>query len=212
MLRRNLVATLFAVFLSHNAIAAEKDGSSNNHNLMAGVEYKNIPQPQQVAPHTKNVVEVFGYTCPHCYKLEPSLHKWLEKKPDDIHFERMPVVFNSPNWIFMARLFYTAKEMGILEKSHNEFFHALHRDKKPFSSVESFAKFYSQFGVSEKDFIATFKSFKVDQAVRRAAKMTQAYGVEGVPALIVNGKYITDVPMAGSRDKMWTVVDTLTNK
>lgn len=186
--------------------------AQNEFGLVQGVEYKLVPQPQKTAPHPKKVVEIFGYTCPHCYHLEPSIHEWLKTKPDNVHFERMPAVFNSPNWVFMARLFYTAKEMNILEKSHNAFFHALHRDKKPLSSIESFAKFYSQFGVSEKDFIATFKSFKVDQAVRRAAKLTQSFGVEGVPAIVVNGKYITDVPMAGSRDKMWKVVDTLTNK
>ncbi|MDX1351839.1 MAG: DsbA family protein, partial [Thiomicrorhabdus sp.] len=68
------------------------------------------------------------------------------------------------------------------------------------------------FGVKEADFIATFKGFKVDQLVRRAAKMTRAYGVEGVPAIVVNGKYLTDVAMAGSRDKMWKVIDQLTNQ
>ena len=210
MLRRTLITGLAALLFTTQGCAADK--AENGFALMAGVEYKRIPQMHSIAPHKKHVVEVFGYTCPHCYNLEPSLHKWLETKPDDVYFERMPVVFNHPNWIFMARVFYTAKELGVLDKSHNAFFDALHRDKKELFTPEAIAKFFTQFGVAEEDFLKTFKGFKVTSEIKRAAKITQAYGVEGVPAVIVNGKYLTDVPMAGSRDKMWSVVDELTNK
>lgn len=210
MLRRKLLTSLAALLmisgLSHSALAAESEV------LMPGVEYKQIPTPHDIAPYTKTVVEVFGYTCPHCYRLEPSLNKWLKDKPDDVHFERMPVVFNSPNWIFMAKVFYTAKEIGVLDQSHKAFFNALHRDKKELFTVEKIAEFFTQFGVKEADFIATFKGFKVDQLVRKAARLTRSYGVEGVPAVIVNGKYLTDVPMTGSRDKLWQTVDSLTTK
>ena len=210
MLRRKLLTSLATILmtsgLSYSALAAE------NGTLMQGVEYKQVPSPQVIAPYTKTVVEVFGYTCPHCYHLESSLNAWLKNKPADVHFERMPVVFNNPNWIFMAKVFYTSRELGVLEQSHSAFFNALHRDKKELYTVEKIAEFFTQFGVKEADFIATFKGFKVDQLVRKAKQLTRAYGVEGVPAVIVNGKYLTDVPMTGSRDKLWQTVDTLTSK
>ncbi len=210
MLRRKLLTSLATLLvasgLSLSSVAAESG------TLMQGVEYKHVPSPQVIAPYTKTVVEVFGYTCPHCYHLEPSLNSWLKDKPADVNFERMPVVFNNPNWIFMAKVFYTAQEVGVLEQSHAAFFHALHRHKKELYTVEKIAEFFTQFGVKEADFIATFKGFKVDQLVRKAQKLTRAYGVEGVPAVIVNGKYITDVPMAGSREKLWQTVDALTGK
>ncbi len=210
MLYRKLLTSLTTLLiisgLSFSAIAAE------NGTLMQGVEYKQIPTPHVIAPYTKTVVEVFGYSCPHCYHLEPSLNSWLKDKPADVHFERMPVVFNNPNWIFMAKVFYTAQEVGVLEQSHDAFFDALHRDKKELYTVEKIAKFFTQFGVKEADFIATFKGFKVDQLVRKAQKLTRSYGVEGVPAIIVNGKYLTDVPMTGSTDKLWQAVDILTTK
>lgn len=186
--------------------------SASSFGLVEGVEYKLVPQPQPTMPYPKKVVEIFGYSCPHCYHLEPSLNEWIKNKPKDIHFERMPVVFNNPNWIFMARVFFTAQELGVIEKSHKPFFDALHRDKKELFTVEAIAKFFTQFGVKESDFINNFKSFKVDQLVRKAAKLTRAYGVEGVPSVVVNGKYITDVGMNGSRDNMWTTVNSLANK
>lgn len=210
MQRRTFITGLSSLLVAGQA--ASLAHADQGFGLVEGVEYKRIPQMQSIAPHKKHVVEVFGYTCPHCYNLEPSIKAWKKTKPDDVHFEAMPAVFNNPNWIFMARVFYTAKELGVLEQAHGEFFHALHRDNKKLYSVEAIAKFFTQFGVKEQDFTNTFKGFKVDQHVRRAAKLTKSYGIEGVPAIIVNGKYLTDVSSAGSRDKLWKVVDELTLK
>ena len=177
--------------------------------LIEGVQYKTLKEPVNTGEHKKTVVEVFGYTCPHCYHLEPSIHEWLKTKPDDVHFERMPVVFNHPNWIYMARVFFTAQRLGVLDKSHEEFFHAIHRDKTDVYSPEALAKFFTRFNIKEDDFIAMFKSFLVDSDIKKAAKLTRQYEVEGVPAIIINGKYLTDVPMAKGKDEMWRVVEQL---
>ena len=208
LLRRTFLIGLASILFSTQGCTSD----NSELDLMEGVEYKRIAEPQTIAPHSKKVVAVFGYTCPHCYNLEPSLHKWLENKPKNVHYEAMPAVFDNPNWQIMARVFYTAKTLGVLDKSHSEFFHALHRDNVPFTGIEDIAKYFTKFGVTEKQFLNTYKGFKVDQEVRRAQKLTQAYGIHGVPAVIVNGKYLTDVPMAGSRENLWKVVNELSTK
>ncbi|QKI88087.1 thiol:disulfide interchange protein DsbA/DsbL [Thiomicrorhabdus xiamenensis] len=200
---------LFLQSIGLSGLALLAPNSWAQTELMTGVHYKVLKKPQPIAPAKKKVVEVFGYGCPHCYHLEDSLNEWLKNKPEDVEFERMPVVFNNPNWIFMARVFYTAQELGILEQSHEAFFHAIHRDRKPLFSVDALADFYTQFGVEKQKFIDTYTGFSVDQKIRQAGKLTRDYEVEGVPALIVNGKYLTDVPMAGSRKELWQVVDQL---
>lgn len=177
--------------------------------LSLGKDYKKIPNPQSIEPHKKHVVEVFYYGCSHCYNLEPSLHDWLKTKPRDVHFERVPAVLNNPNWIFMAKVYLTAQELGIVEKSHMPFFHALHRDKLPLFNLEDIAQFHSQFGTSKQAFIDMFESFRVDQAMRRAQRLTQAYGIEGVPSMIVNGQYMTDLTMTGGHAPLWLTVNQL---
>jgi len=211
MLRRTWLKT-FAASALIALVSSTSVQADNDLGFVEGVEYKKIPQEQSIAPHTKQVTEVFYYGCVHCYKLEPSLHEWVKNKPADIHFEQMPAVLNNPNWIFMGKVFYTAKELGVIEQSHVPFFTALHKEKQSLFSVEEIAKFFTQFGVKESDFISTFKSFKVDQQVRQAMRITQAYGIDGVPAVIVNGKYLTDVPMAQSTENMWKLVNQLTTK
>lgn len=210
MIRRTWLKTL--VFTTFMALFSSVSFAQDEFDFAEGVEYKKIPQPQSIAPHQKQVTEVFYYGCPHCFHLEPSIHEWLKTKPANVDFEQVPAVLNNPNWIFMAKVYYTAKELGVIEQSHLPFFAALHEDKKTLFTVEAIAEFFTQFGIKEADFISTFKSFKVDQLVRNAMKVTQSYGIEGVPAVIVNGQYLTDVPMAHSKDRMWKVVDYLTNK
>lgn len=174
-----------------------------------GTEYRKTDMPIDIKPAKKSVIEIFGYHCPHCYQLEPSLHTWQQSKSADVSFEQVPAVFNSPNWVFMAKVFYTAKVLGVLEKGHIAYFHALHRDKKNVFDLESVAQFFTQFDVTAQDFKDAFNSFAVEQHLRRAQDITARSGIDGVPAIVVNGKYRTDVGMAGSKDKLWTLVNQL---
>lgn len=209
MLRRKLLSSIAGLFI---VATFSSTTLASNSGLLAGVEYKNIPKEQSIAPFKSKVVEVFLYSCPSCYNLEPSLDKWLSTKPNHVEFELMPAIFNRPKFVFLGKAFYTLKELGILDKAHKAYFKAIHRDNKQMHTVEELAKFFSQFGVKESDFIATFNSFKVDQLIRKARQLTQEYGVEGVPSIVVNGKYRTDVPMSGSTEELWEVVDKLIKK
>jgi thiol:disulfide interchange protein DsbA len=210
MLRRTWLKTVVVGALT--GLLSSNSWAQADFDFVEGVEYKKVPQPQSIAPHTKQVTEVFYYGCPHCFHLEPSIHEWLKTKPKDVYFEQIPAVLNNPNWIFMGKVYFTAKELGVVEKAHLPFFTAIHEERKQLFTVDALASYFTQFGVKEADFKATFNSFKVDQLVRNAMRVTQALGISGVPAVVVNGKYLTDVPMAQSKERMWQVVDYLTNQ
>ena len=61
----------------------------------------------------------------------------------------LPALFNNPQWEPFARAFYTAKSMGVLDKTHQALFDALHRDHLPLFSVDVMANsFYSKYGVN----------------------------------------------------------------
>lgn len=180
--------------------------------LKEGLQYQLLKKPQSIAPHSKSVVEVFYYGCSHCYRLEPSLNQWLKNKPKDVHFERMPAVLDNPNWVFMARVFYTAKFLGIEDEFHHRYFEAIQGQRQSIFDVDALAKFVEPMGIKPEDYKTMFKSFQVNSAIAKARQRTQAYGIEGVPAVVVNGKYLTDVPMASSQQALWQVVNTLINQ
>lgn len=200
------VAILLSGLLSNVTFAA----------IDEGIEYKLISPPQSTITKNKiEVVELFWYGCPHCYYFEPELKKWLAKKPDNVVFYRVPAIFNA-SWALHARAFYTAKSLGLFDQGktafHEAFFDAIHKNNKRLNDKESIQAFFAGFNVSAEDFNNTFDSFAVNTKVNRAATLSKRYQVEGVPTIIVNGKYRTDGPMAGGRKGIIKVLDFLIKK
>lgn len=183
---------------------------ASDYGFDLGIEYKKVPEPQTIAPYKNKVQEIFYYGCPHCYNLEASLNAWKKTKSPSVIYEQVPAVLENPNWVFMARVFYTAKNLGILEQFHGAYFDAIQRDKKRLYTPEALAKFCEPMGIKAEDYIAMFNSFKVNQDIQRARRLTQAYGIKGVPSVVINGQFITDVGMAGGREEVWRLVNQLT--
>jgi thiol:disulfide interchange protein DsbA len=63
--------------------------------------------------------------------------------------------------------------------------------------------------VAKEKFHETFNSFAVDTKVRQAKVITVRYGVQGVPALVVNGKYKITAKSAGGQKNMTKVLEAL---
>jgi protein dithiol oxidoreductase (disulfide-forming) len=167
-------------------------------------------QPTQTGNKIE-VLEVFWYACPHCYDFEPYVHEWLENKPDDVTFRRMPGIFRK-SWIPHAKAFFTAEKMGILDKIHSPLFTAIHRDKKKIHDDSAMKKFFVKQGVDKGEFTKIYESDEIDTKVKQAFVMGQRYKITGVPAVIVNGKYLVSASSAGSFENLLKITDALVDK
>ncbi len=177
-----------------------------------GVDYELITPPQPTSTGKKiEVVELFWYGCPHCYQFEPYVNRWLKKLPENAEFVRMPGIFR-PSWSLFARAYYTSIVLGVFDKTHSAIFEATHELKRPLTSEAQLAEFFAEQGVKKEDFSKVFRSFAVESKVRRATDMSRRYGVKGVPAMIVNGKYRTGAGMTGSHANTIKVVNFLIEK
>ncbi len=177
--------------------------------LTQGGNYRAITAPQPTQTGNKiEVLEIFWYGCPHCFTFEPYINQWLKTKPADVEFRRLPAVFGD-KWAPGARVFYTAWALNVLDKVHPAFFHALHEEQRKFESADDYAPLFVQAGVNQDDFSKMFTSSDIDEKVKQAALQGQAYGIEGVPSVIVNGKYLTAGAMAGSYEAMIQVINGL---
>ncbi len=154
------------------------------------------------------VIEFFWYGCPHCFDFEPTLAKWVKTLPKNVEFIRQPAVF-SEQWGKHAKAYYTAEALGVVDKIHADFFDAIQVKKEHLETEEQLAKFFVAHGVSETDFKAAFNSFPIDMKVRQAGTLAAKYGITGVPAIVINGKYKTSGPLAGSHEKMIEVMNRL---
>jgi thiol:disulfide interchange protein DsbA len=179
----------------------------------AGQDYALVSPPQPGGSEGKvQVVEMFWYGCPHCYEFEPMLHDWEKDKPANVEFIKLPAIFNNPRWQLHAGAFYTAEVLGVMDKFHAPFFNIIHNGKQRMGSREDVREFFGDIGVDAKSFDETFDSFAVQAKVRRAADLTRRYGITGVPALVVNGKYVVEGPMAKSYENMLRIVNALVEK
>jgi len=158
----------------------------------AGRDYVEIAggKPWAAKPGRIEVAEVFGYSCPHCAHLEPLLKAWKGKQAGDVDFVAVPAAFGG-SWDTWARAYYAASSLGLLARTHDAVFAAVHEQgalpRNP--SAQELAAFYAGYGVTADRFRAALADPKVDEQVRRAAAFAQASGLEGTPTLIVAGRY-----------------------
>ena len=174
----------------------------------AGTDYQSLSSPLPTdAPNKIEVIEFFWYGCPHCYAFEPTLDTWLKGLPKDVHFRRIPGIFND-TWGQAARVYYALEALGASERLHRPLFDAIHKDGKLDPANEAaVTEWLVKQGVDAKKFAAAYHSFAVDGKVKRAIQLTQAYKIEGVPAMAVNGKYV--IGSASSYAQFLQTVDHL---
>ena len=176
-----------------------------------GVEYKALP-PQPTDTGDKiEVLEFFWYGCPHCYTFEPYIKAWKKTKPDNVEFVRVPAIFR-PDWEIQARTYYALTNMGAIEDLHEKIFAAIHNDKKKLDKKATLTDFVVKNGVDRKKFEEEYNSFSVDTMVRKAKKKQTAYKIQGVPSIVVNGKYLSSASMSGSYDNLVKILDYLVAK
>ena len=154
-----------------------------------GLQYTLIsPQPPVREGQDVEVIEFFWYGCPHCASLEPHIKSWLARKPDTVHFERIPAPFRGKAELH-AKTFYALQAMGELDRLHDTMFEALAHRKLKLETEPEMEAFLAQHGVDVEKFAATLKSFAVDSQMKRARVLAERYGLHGVPSLIVDGRY-----------------------
>jgi thiol:disulfide interchange protein DsbA len=157
------------------------------------------------------VLEVFWYGCPHCYSFEPHIESWLKTIAEDVEFRRMPGIFNK-NWIPHAKAYFTAEKLGVLDKIHSPLFEALHKERKRIFSEDELKKFFVSKGIDGDEFTKVFNSREIETRFKQAFVMGQRYKITGVPAVIINGKYMTSGSMAGSYENLLKTIDLLVDK
>ena len=178
-----------------------------------GYKFSELKPAQPIAVEGKKieVIEFFWYGCPHCYNLEPFLEPWAKKLPPDVQFRRVPAVFNA-RWEHDARIFYTFEALGVLDKVHEKFFDAIHRDGLRTDNPEALAQWLQRNGIDPKKFDETMKSFTVISRTGRAKQMSIAYAIDGTPAMAVQGKYTVSAEQGGSREGMLQTVSYLVDQ
>ena len=157
-----------------------------------GKEYLRLKVPQPVESGKKiEVIEFFSYGCPHCGDLEPALQGWLKTMPADVQFRRVPVVFQD-RWAPLAKIYYTLDALGEEARLTPMVFAAVHAKGLTLWQDKTFLDWAASQGVDRKKVEEMYNSFGIGGKVSRARLAAQAYQVQSVPLIIVDGKFVSN--------------------
>ena len=205
------IIKLFSIFLlvfSANQLVLAQTPIKNEE----GFDYRVLPITQPIDAKGKvEVIEFFWYGCPHCYEFEPELKGWIKRQNKDVVFKKVPIAFRE-ELMPHSQLFYALETLGKGDALNDKVMFAMHRENKRLLNENEIADWVAAQGVDRNAFLAAYRSFAVLSKARAANQLGNAYRIDGVPTVAVQGKYITSPSIAGSRAKAVNVMDFLVNK
>lgn len=185
---------------------------AQSQKIEEGFDYRILPVPQPVETKGKvEVIEFFWYGCPHCYDFEPELSAWVKRQPKDVVFRRIPVAFRD-DLLPHSQLFYALEAMGKGDALNEKVMYAMHKENKRLLAEPEIADWVASQGVDRNSFLATYRSFAVVSKARAAKQLAEAYRIDGVPTIVMQGKYVTSPSIAGTKAKAIAVMDYLEEK
>lgn len=175
-------------------------------------EVVRVDPPQPVATGSRiEVIEFFYYGCPICYELQPHMSRWMVQAPEYVALLRVPAL-SSDNWEPFAKLYYTLETLGEVTRLHWPVYDNFHFDDVRLNDENVMLDWVSRNGIDRQKFAAIYASSEVREKVARAREMVKAYGVRGVPTIVVDGKYMSSARLAGGTRELVKILDELVRR
>jgi len=200
------IFTLLTLFCLSATVAAQ------GQKIEEGFDYRILPIAQPLEAKGKvEVIEFFWYGCPHCYDFEPELSSWVKRQPKDVIFRRVPVAFRD-DFMPHSQLFYALEAMGKGDALNEKVMYAIHKENKRLLTEPEIVDWIASQGIDRNSFLATYRSFAVVSKARASKQLVEAYRIDGVPTIVMQGKYVTSPSIAGTKAKSIAVMDYLEEK
>jgi protein dithiol oxidoreductase (disulfide-forming) len=159
-------------------------------------------------------IEVIGFSwfgCPHCADMHPHLQAWRQRQPAEVHFVPRPAVFK-PGWLPAARLHLALATLGELDRCSAALFDAVQLDGTDLADEEALLVWAGQQGIARARLEAALRSPEVQAQLEAAQAWPLTYQLRGVPAFVVDGRYLTSTGLAGSAGQTLEVLDRLVQR
>ncbi|MFF4319319.1 thiol:disulfide interchange protein DsbA/DsbL [Streptomyces sp. NPDC001568] len=155
----------------------------------------NGPAPAGAGTGPITVEAFFWYSDSHAFELQPVLDAWRGANAHRVAFRWIPADFDRTpgsrqNFKPQQRLHFALEALGAGE-FHERAFTAIHRDRVRLNTDAAVLAWAAEQGLDAAGFTAAVASAPVESGIRHADALLQAYGIQGVPALVVDGRFLT---------------------
>ena len=211
-LKQILLITCCLVSCAALATAKDNTAASSNKGYADVMPSKSGPR-LPTAPGKVVVVEFFSFGCPACYHFESTLEAWEKTKPAYVQFERIPATFEE-GWSSLATAYYTAKQLNVADQVTPALFDAIWKEGKNLSDEAILEQVITKHSpVTSEQFKQAYEfSPMMAASVLRGETLMEAYQVQEIPTLVIDGRYKTSVSLAGSPEKTIAVLNDLITK
>lgn len=199
-IKNALIVLVLSLFCSS---AFSKDYQEGRH-------YELIEPLPTRNPEKIEVIEFFWFGCGHCFSLEQLIKDWKSEISSEVDFFRLPVVWNAQTKTH-AKLFFATETLRVPEAIQG-IFSAIHYNRKMMLSDKEIIPFFQGYGIQEDKYLAATNSFGLKNNLRKAELFAFKYGIKGVPAFIVNGKYKVSATREIGTEDLLDVVNYLIEK
>ncbi|EKO3913441.1 thiol:disulfide interchange protein DsbA/DsbL [Vibrio metschnikovii] len=195
---KKLFALVATLILSLSAHAAQ---------FKEGVHYKVLDLPKASQP---SVSEYFSFYCPHCYSFEPIIKQLKEQLSAEVRLQKNHVSFMGGNMgKSMSKAYATMLALNVEEQMLPVMFNRIHNQRKAPKNDQELRQIFTDEGIDGAKFDAAFNGFAVDSMVRRFDKQFQDSGLTGVPAVVVNNRYLVQAQGIKTVDEYFELVNFL---
>lgn len=154
-----------------------------------GTQYVTLDKPVAGEPQ---VLEFFSFYCPHCYQFEQVWHvsdNIRKNLPKDVKYAKYHVEFLGPLGKQLTQAWAVAIALGVEDKVSPLMFDAVQKQQSV-QTADDIRKVFIKAGVKGEDYDAALNSFVVKSLVVQQEKAAADLGLQGVPSVFVNGKYM----------------------
>lgn len=175
-----IAAAAIALGLAHTANAATE-----------GKDYEVLPQSiPQLQENKIEVLEFFGYFCPHCENFEPHLQRLSKSFAGDTYLRTEHVVWDEGRDFGLARLAAAVNSAKAGKQANTLIFHAFQKGGVALNQAETAREWLkAQTAFNGKKVLAAYDSFGNQAQAQKMADLTRTHNITGTPTLIVGGKY-----------------------
>ncbi|MGF1910930.1 thiol:disulfide interchange protein DsbA/DsbL [Vibrio kasasachensis] len=193
------IFTLFALLLL--AVSAQAT------TFTEGDYYTVINEPKADTP---TVTEYFSFYCPHCYQFESIVKNLKPALNDDVTFEKVHVGFMGGDMAEpMVKAYATMAQLQVKERMIPAMFEQIHVLRKAPQSETELRQVFIDNGVSAGAFDLVYNSKAVEMKLEEYTEQFKNSTLRGVPAVVVNNKYIVVASKIKSFDEYNQLVNYL---
>jgi protein dithiol oxidoreductase (disulfide-forming) len=179
-----------------------------------GIDYQTLEPTIPIASNEITVAYFFSYYCAACADLAPRLHTWAKQQPlSRVRLRHVVTpILSQPGKEPAQQTHEAMRAIDPDGKLQIAVLNAIRRQGQSFASLEAFEQWLQQSGASLDAFRASYATFGIASQARNAQRLLAASiqtNLNGVPAVVVDGKYFVVLGDSKQYDKKFATLDWL---